>query len=109
MRRLGIEYCLKGELTQSRLDVTRGSSAGTSQDVSPVSLSIDEQVFLSQLHEGIADGSIAMWVELHGVAYDIRHLVIAPVIHSFHRVKDASLHRLQTVFYMRHGTFQYDV
>ena len=50
-----------------------------------------------------------MRVELHSVSHDVRHLVVAPVVHALHRVQDASLHRLQSVDDVRHGTFQYDV
>ena len=38
------------------------------------------------LHESVADGRVAMRMELHGVADDIRHLVVASVVHAFHRV-----------------------
>ena len=47
-----------------------------------------------------------MRMELHGVSYDVGHLVVTTVVHTFHGVQDTALHRLQTVLYMRHGTFQ---
>ena len=47
-----------------------------------------------------------MRVKLHGVSHDIRHLVVSSVIHSLHRVQYASLHGLQSVLDMRHGTLE---
>jgi hypothetical protein len=79
------------------------------EDVSPVALAVDEQFFLSQLHQGVADGGIAVGVELHGVAHDVRHLVVASVIEALHRVQDASLHGLQAIVEVRHGTLKDDV
>ena len=47
-----------------------------------------------------------MRVELHRVSHDIRHLVIAPVVHAFHRVEDTSLYGFQTVAQVGDGTFE---
>ena len=47
-----------------------------------------------------------MGMELHGVAHDIGHFVITPVIHPLHGMQDAPLHRLEPVDDVRHGTFQ---
>ena len=74
-------------------DVSGGSTVA-GENISPVSLGIHQQFFLSDLYQRIANRSIAMWVKLHGVSYDICHLVVATVVHSLHRVKDAALHRL---------------
>ena len=57
--RLGIEDHLHGELAQPCLDVTRGGSAVSREDVAPVTLRVDQQLLLSQLHEGVADGGVA--------------------------------------------------
>ena len=103
---LRIEHHVERKLRQACLDVSRGSGAVAREDVSPVSLRVDEQVFLSHLHQGVADGGIAVGVELHGVAHDVGHLVVASVIHALHGVQDASLHGLQSVLDMGHGTLQ---
>ena len=50
-----------------------------------------------------------MGVELHGVAHDVGHLVVAAVVHALHRVQDASLNGLQSVLDMGHGALQYHV
>src|SRR5574344_1790028 len=89
-----IENRIEGKLRQACLNITRGGSTVAGEDISPVSLGIHQQFFLSDLYQRIANRSIAMWVKLHGVSYDICHLVVATVVHSLHRVKDAALHRL---------------
>ena len=48
-------------------------------------------------------------MELHGMSHDVRHLVVPTVVHAFHGVQDAALHRLQTVLDMGDGTFQNNV
>ena len=103
---LWVEHHVKRELGESRLDVTRRRSTVAREDVTPVALAVDEQVFLSHLHESVADGSVAVRVELHSVSDDVRHLVEASVVHALHRVKYASLHRLQAVLDMRYSAFQ---
>ena len=104
--RLRIEYRLEGKLTQSCLNITWSSGSGACQDISPVTLCIDEQVFLSHLYQGITNRSITMWVELHSVPDDVCHLIISSVIHAFHRMQDASLNRFQTILYMWHSTLE---
>ena len=47
-----------------------------------------------------------MRVELHGVSHDVRHLVVATVVHTLHRVEDASLHGFQSVAQVGHGSFE---
>ena len=108
-RGLGIEDRLKRELTQPRLDITGSGSSVSRQDITPVSLAIDQQVLLTQLHQGITDGGIAMRVVLHGLTDDVGYLVVLAVIDRLHRMQDTALHRLQTIFDRRHCTLQYHV
>ena len=103
---LRIENHVEGKLRQPCLNITRSSRTVARQDVSPVALTVNEQVLLPHLHQGIADRSVAMRVELHRVAHDIGHLIITSVVHALHRMQDAPLHGLQSVFDMRHGPFQ---
>ena len=91
---LGIEHGVERKFRQSGFDVSRSGSAGACQDITPVTLRVDEQVFLSHLHQGVTDAGVAVRVELHCVAHDVGHFVVAAVIHSFHRVQDTALHRL---------------
>ena len=64
---------------------------------------------MAHLYQGIADGGVAVGVELHGMSYDVGHLVVASVIHALHGVQNAALHRLQTVLDVGNGTFQNDI
>ena len=114
VRRLPLGYFraekyLKGKFREARLDVTGSCSAIASEHVSPVSLTVNEQVFLSESHERIAYGCVAVRVELHCVSDDVRHLVVASVVESLHGVQYSSLHRLQAVHDVWHGTLQVHV
>ena len=100
---LGIEDGVKGELRQARLDITRCCGAVAGEDISPVSLSLHKEVLLSHLYKSVADGGVAVRVELHGVTNDVSHLVKASVVHSFHGVHDASLYGFEAVNDMRNS------
>ena len=76
------------------------------EDVSPVPLAVYEQILLSQLHQGIPDGSVSVRMELHGMSHDVGHLVVAPVVHTLHGVQDAALYRFETVVDVGHGPFE---
>ena len=104
-----IEHHVERKLRQTSFYVTRCSSTVAREDISPVTLCVDEQVFLSHLHEGIANRGIAMRMKLHGVTHDIGHLIISTIIHALHGVQNASLHRLESILDMGHGTLQDDV
>ena len=51
--RLGIEDNIEGKLRQTCLNVTTCSSIVTSNDVAPVSLTVNKQVLLSELNKRI--------------------------------------------------------
>ena len=106
---LRIEHHIEGKFRETRFDVTRSSCPVAREDVPPVSLAIYQQILLSELHQGIADRSIAVGVELHGVPHDVRHLVVASVVQTLHGVEDASLNGLQSVVDVGDGTFQDNV
>ena len=103
---LGIEHRFEGKFREARLDVSGSGRRVAGEDVSPVSLGVDEQVFLSELYQSVVDGCVAVWVKLHGFAHDVGHLVVAPVVHTLHGVQYAALHRLQSVATVWHGTLQ---
>ena len=71
-------------------------------------MTVDEQVFLTQLYQCVFDGGITVWVKLHGFAHNVGHLVTS-VLHAAHGVQDAALHRFQSVHDVGYGTFQYDI
>ncbi len=105
----GVEHHVERKFGEAGFDVSRCGGAVAREDVAPVSLTVHKQVLLSQLHQGIAYGSVAVGMELHGVSHDVCHLVVASVFHAAHGVQDAPLHGLQPVHDVRHGTFQYHV
>ena len=107
--RLRVEEDLFAEFAEPNLDVTRSGSAVPGEDVSPVSLTVQQQVFLSDLHHGVTDGSIPVRVVLHGVADDVGDLVEPPIVHFVEAVQDAALHRLQAVVLVGHSPFEDDV
>ena len=106
---LGIKDDVQGELRQARFNVSGGRRIVSRQDVAPVSLAVDEEVFLPQLHQGILDGGVPVRMKLHRLAHDVGHLVVSSVLHPPHRVEDAPLHGLQAVHHVGHGALQYDV
>ena len=106
---LGVDHRVEREFRQPGLDVSWRGGPVARQYVAPVALSVYKQVFLSELHQGVAYRRVAVGVELHGVAHDVGHLVVAPVVHSFHRVQYAPLHGLQAVLDVGDGALQYNV
>ena len=106
---LGVEDGIQRELGQARLDVSRGSGSIARDDVSPVPLAVDEQVFLSQLYERITYTGITVWVVLHSLTNDVRHLVELAVVHAFHGMEDATLNRFQSIVDAGDSPLQYHV
>ena len=109
LRCLGVEYHIVCKVRQTRLNVTRCSSRIACEYVTPVSLAVNEIVLLSHLHQRTGNGCVAVRVILHGVSHHVRHLVVASVVKLAHSVQNASLHGLQTVVQVRHGTLQDNV
>ena len=101
-----VEYYIQGEFRESCLDVSGSGCTVAREDIAPVTLCVDEQVFLSHLYEGISDRCISVRVELHRMSHDVSHLVVSSVIHALHGVEDASLYGFQSVFDMRYGSLQ---
>ena len=50
---LGAVEHLKGERRKACLDVSCGSGGAAGEDVAPVSLRLDKQLFLSELHQSV--------------------------------------------------------
>ena len=109
LRGFGIENGVECELRKPRLDITWGGGTVAREDVSPVSLRVDKQVFLPHLHKGVADRGVAVGVKLHGVAHNVGHFVVPSVVHAFHRVQYTALNRFQAVGDVGHGAFQDNV
>ena len=104
-----IENSLEGELGETRFYITRGCRSIAGEDVSPVTLTINEQIFLTELNERIADRGITMRVVLHGLTDDVSNLVILAVIDRLHGMQNTPLYRLEPILHRRHGTLEYHI
>ena len=107
--RLRIEKRLLGEGAQAGLDVTRRCGAVPGEDVAPVSLTIQRELPLADLHHGVPDARIPVGVVLHRVADGIGHLVETAIVHLLQAVQDATLDRLQSVVQVRNRPLENDV
>ena len=103
---LRTEYYLEPEFRKPGLDVPRCCSPVPGKDVPPVSLGIDQQVLLPDLHHGIPYAGIPMRVILHGLPHYIGHLVVTPVVHLLQGVHDPSLHGFKPILNGGHRTLQ---
>ena len=101
-----VEDHFGGELRQARLDVTPRGGLVAREDIAPVTLAVDQQVFLPQLHQCVLDRRIAVRVVLHGLSHDVGHLVVASVVDDLHGVQDAPLHGFEAVLDMGYGAFE---
>ena len=106
---LGIIDRIQGEFAQAGLDVTAGSRTVAGEDVTPVTLGVDEQLLLSQLDQRAVDRRIAVGVILHRQTHDVGHLVEVAVVGLLHGVHDASLHGLEAVLDVGNGALEYYV
>ena len=106
LRSLGVEDHIQGKLAQTCLDITARCSIVARDDVTPVSLTVNQQVFLSQLHQRVLDAGITVGMELHGMTYYVGYFVVTAVIHALHGVQDTSLYGFKTVTDMGNGSFQ---
>ena len=102
----GVEHHIECKFGKACFDVTGGGCAVSCKNIPPVSLAVDEQILLAELHQCVTDAGITVRVKLHGVSHDVCHLVIASVFHTPHGVQDTPLHGFQSVHDVGYGTFQ---
>ena len=106
---LGVEGHLQRKFAQARLNVSGCRGVVSRQDVSPVSLGFHHDVLLTQLHQGVANGSIPVGVVLHGLTDDVGYFVEPTVLHFAQGVEESALNRLEAVFQSRNGALQNNV
>ena len=106
LRGLAVEDNLQGKLRQPSLDISARGSLVAREYVAPVTLTIYQQVLLSELHQRILDRGVTVRVVLHGLSHNIGDLVVAAVVAALHGVQDAALHGLQAILQMGYGTLQ---
>ncbi len=105
-RCFGIEHRFERKFRQSRLDVTGCRRFVARENVAPVTLAVDKQIFLTEIDQRRVDRGVAVWVVVHGVAHNGSHLVVATIVGAAHGVQHAALHRLQAVVDVRNGTVE---
>src|SRR5690606_25573796 len=91
---------------QPCFDISRCGSSVSSEDISPVSLCVNQQFFLPHLHHRISDTRISVWMILHGVSNHIGNFVVTSVVQLFHGVHNTTLNGFKTVFHCRNSTLQ---
>ena len=103
---LGIEEDLVGELGNAGFDVPGGGGVVARGHISPVSLGIEQELFLAEIDDGIHDGHFTVRMVLRRLSGDIRHLVQPSIVHDFHGMENSALHWFEAVVDVRHGAFQ---
>ena len=100
---------LEGKLRQSRLDVSSRSRVVAREDITPVTLRVDQKILLTNLHQRILYRRIAVRVVRHRLTDDVLHLVVSSVVAALHRVEYSTLYGLQSILDVRHRTLQNNV
>ncbi len=114
----GVEQHLLRERGQAALDVARGGRAVAGHDVAEVALLLDEEAevevvqraaLVGQHHQRVADRDVAVRVQLHALADDVRDLGELAVVHRRQGVQDAALDRLAAVAQVGDGAVDHHV
>ena len=108
-RGLGVEHDFLGEFRKPGLDVSRSCVRVAGQDVAPVTLTVDEQVFLPEGDKRSEYGRISVRMELHRLADDIGHFGQAAIVYPVHGMQDTPLHRLEPIDDVRHCPVENDI
>ena len=103
---LGVKDHFLGKLGQPGLDVTGRSVGVSGENVTPVSLAVNQKTFLPQGDQGAQDGGVSVRMVLHGLTHDVGHLGVAAVIHGEHGVQHTALYRLESVYDVGDGAVQ---
>ena len=103
---LGVENNFHSKFGESRLNITGSSSTIACKDITPVTLTVNQQILLSELHKCIANRGISVGMEMHSITHNSRHLIITTILSLAHRVENTPLHGFQTILNMGHSTLQ---
>ncbi len=108
-RDFGAEYYITRKGGKAGFNIA-GSRCGVAcQNIAPVPLRVDKQPFLSQPHQRVCNGTVAVRMEFHRVSHDISHFIITPVVQAVHGVQNTALHRFKPVIDLGYGPFQNDI
>ncbi len=97
LRQLGIVEDLFRERQEATFDISGSGRAVTGQDVSEVSLAIDEQIVVGEVHQRFIDRCIAVRMEAHRPSHRVGDLVEFAVIHLKESMDDSSLNRFEAI------------
>ena len=93
-----VEEHFAAEFGKTAFDVSRGGGGSSKDDVAERSLLVDEAFLVREVHEGVADGGVAVRMVFHGGADHVRDLVERAVVHlPVERPQDSALDGLQAV------------
>ena len=127
-----VEHSFIRQFAQGTLGVTRRSGRRTGKDITEVTFFMDKvrcihmpepfsavavhfhtlnaAAFVGKYHDGVANGSIAVRVIVHGVAHDIGGFGGAAVIVILIKgPQNSPLYGFQTIIHIRYGTGTYDI
>ena len=104
-----VEQHVAPELGEPRFNVTGRRGAVAGDDAAEVSLFLDEEFLVRKIDERIADGGVAVGMELHGSADDVCDFVEGAVVDAVHFPENTSLHGLESVVDVRNCTVLDDV
>src|SRR5512133_30531 len=79
-----IEDYFESKFRKPGFNISRCGRTVSGIYVSPVTLRINQQIFLSQLNQRITNRSITVRMVLHGLAYDVGDLVVSAILNLPH-------------------------
>ncbi len=104
-----VEELRGGQVGQAALDIARGGGGVAGVDVAEIALAFDEIAAVDQHDQRIADGGVAVRMELHGVAHDVGDLDEAAVVVLVQRIENAALDGLESVLDLGDGAVADDI
>jgi hypothetical protein len=85
------------QFREAAFDVARRGGDVAGEDVAEIALALDQIAFVGQHHQGVANGSVAVRMILHGVADDVGDFDEAAVVLFVQGPENAALDRLEAV------------
>ena len=104
-----VENNFQRERSKPSFNISRCRSRIAGKNISPVSLRIDQQLFLANLHHRIGNRSISVRVIFHGIPYKICNFIVTPIFKFPHGVHDPTLYRLESIKNRRNGPVENNV
>ena len=103
LRNLRIIKDLLRKGLHAAFDVSGCSCTIACEEVTIVSLFLDEELSIREVYKSLVNRGIAMRMVFHGLSDDVGDLHETSIIHREERVHDSSLHRLKTIHEIRNS------